>query len=450
MNLGEMNQAYSSYDSENDSGNSSSMGTCQSDEIDCCKQSLSNLPMFTAMRQIDSASSLGTSTTVCSNPSQSTRADSDNQNFQDYSCNNINTRDNSGNESSSSDITNYLQNDVFMKELDRLALSMALSQRSDLDGSLDLDCAVDMSRISRISSQKFLQEFVIKTLQMTNRTGIQTTDEGSVLSESLSCQSLPMPKRSRYSDLQNETTTHSSFKLNQKPSSNNIQSQPNSFKRVHTMPSLNAPQTIIGPASASLKTTNNLLEKDAISPDKLFRSMIISQGITFPTDKKIYSLSMKNYFLEPTPELIAAYDKDVTTAARHEDLEALKVIYNQKGRTLQCCNRFGESILHVACRRGSAPITRFLLDEANVSLRVRDDFGRTPLHDACWTREPAFELVKMLIEKEPDLLLVSDKRGNTPLDYVRRDHWKAWCQFFTEMDIDKILPSEEMINRLKE
>ena len=450
MSIDKINQTSQSFDNENKSGNSVPIGMFQTHEIDCGKHSLSNLPMLTSVRQFDSASSLGTSTTACSNPSQSTRADSDNQNFQDYSCNTSNTRNNSANDSTSSVIIDWLQNDDLMKELDRLALSMALNQRSDLDGSLDLDCAVDMSRISRISSQKFLQEFVINTLRSTTTAASQTSDDRSVISETPSCQSLPMPKRSRITcDLRNTSTTRSSFKINQKPASNNRQSRSNPIKRVHTMPSLNAPQTIIGPASASVKTKNQLLEKEAMSPDTFFRSMIISQGIKFPTSKKIHSLSMKDYFLEPTPELIAAYDTDVTTAARNEDLEALKVLHS-RGHPLQCCNRFGESILHVACRRGSATITRFLLDEANVSLRVRDDFGRTPLHDACWTREPAFELVKMLIEKEPDLLLVCDKRGNTPLEYVRRDHWKVWCQFLTEMEIEKITPSEEMIIRLKE
>mmetsp|Transcript_5122 Transcript_5122/g.10329 ORF Transcript_5122/g.10329 Transcript_5122/m.10329 type:complete len:109 (-) Transcript_5122:51-377(-) len=74
-------------------------------------------------------------------------------------------------------------------------------------------------------------------------------------------------------------------------------------------------------------------------------------------------------------------------------------------------------------------IVKFFVVEANVSLKVRDDFGRTPLHDACWTQEPNYELVSLIIQKEPDLVFISDKRGHTPLQYVRHQHWSSWSKF---------------------
>jgi len=83
----------------------------------------------------------------------------------------------------------------------------------------------------------------------------------------------------------------------------------------------------------------------------------------------------------------------------------------------------------MACRRGFTEIARFLIHEAGVSVRVADDFGRTPLHDALWNRDPKFELVHLLIEEDPDLLLVCDKRGSTPFAYARREHWQSWRQF---------------------
>jgi len=70
-------------------------------------------------------------------------------------------------------------------------------------------------------------------------------------------------------------------------------------------------------------------------------------------------------------------------AARSEDLQALKTLHEQ-GKSLQCSNRFGESIIHIICRRGRDDILKFLVSEAGVTLRLRDDLGRTPLHDAAW------------------------------------------------------------------
>lgn len=167
------------------------------------------------------------------------------------------------------------------------------------------------------------------------------------------------------------------------------------------------------------------------NPSDRLRSVLAEAG--YPPDPFVPAsdgrlLESRGYFLEHTPEQIASYDTAVTAAVRAGNVAALRAMLRD-GRDLQCSNRFGESIVHAACRRGSLAVVRFLLDEAGVSLRVRDDQGRTPLHDACWTRVPEFELVRIIVEREPDLLLVCDKRGHSPLGYVRRDHWGAWVRF---------------------
>eukprot|EP00565_Helicotheca_tamesis_P009317 CAMPEP_0185734930 /NCGR_PEP_ID=MMETSP1171-20130828/23865_1 /TAXON_ID=374046 /ORGANISM="Helicotheca tamensis, Strain CCMP826" /LENGTH=425 /DNA_ID=CAMNT_0028405063 /DNA_START=155 /DNA_END=1432 /DNA_ORIENTATION=+ len=171
------------------------------------------------------------------------------------------------------------------------------------------------------------------------------------------------------------------------------------------------------------------------NPHEFLKRIVESSGYS---SKSLPGLSVESYFIEHTSEQIEAYDNRITTAVRAEDVETLKQIYTE-GRPLQCSNRFGESIVHMACRRGSAKVLRFLLEVGNVSGLVRDDFGRTPMHDACWTREPDFEIVKMLTDRWPDLFLVSDKRGHTPLQYVRRDHWGKWCHFLTEYR-DRLAP----------
>ena len=83
----------------------------------------------------------------------------------------------------------------------------------------------------------------------------------------------------------------------------------------------------------------------------------------------------------------------------------------------------------MACRHDLTDVVKFSIEEVGSILRVRDDYGRTPLHDAFWTGEPNFTLIELLLKKEPDVLLMSDKRGHCPLEYVRKDHWGAWTEF---------------------
>ena len=132
-----------------------------------------------------------------------------------------------------------------------------------------------------------------------------------------------------------------------------------------------------------------------------------------------------------TDEHISGYDMSKAAALRTEDVESFRTMH-QNGQNLQVCNRFGESLLHMACRNGLTDIVKFLVKEAKVSLHVRDDYGRTPFHDACWTVEPNFALVEFLIQEAPELVGLSDVRGHTPFSYVRKNHWKQWVEFLNE------------------
>jgi len=189
--------------------------------------------------------------------------------------------------------------------------------------------------------------------------------------------------------------------------------------RVQSMPTLFQPNEEPSVPTSQPHTHN---------PEQLVKEIFHSNGC----DSTVHSaLELNDFFLDPTEEQIASYDTELTLAVRSGNVAALREMHAQ-GRPMQCCNRFGESILHMACRKGLLDVVIFLLEEGDVSMRVRDDFGRTPLHDACWTRNPEFELVRLLAEREPTMLLMKDKRGSTPMGYVRRDHWDQWCQFLEE------------------
>ena len=143
-------------------------------------------------------------------------------------------------------------------------------------------------------------------------------------------------------------------------------------------------------------------------------------------------------FVTPTEEMIAAYRHETLKAARAGDVTQLRQI-QQSGVSLDCCNRFGESLIHLACRRGNLELVRFLVLEAKVTLLIRDDYHRTLLHDSFWTPQPQFDLVDFLLDHVPELLCVKDVRGHAPVDYVRHEHKAVWLNFFKQRQ-DKLCP----------
>jgi hypothetical protein len=174
--------------------------------------------------------------------------------------------------------------------------------------------------------------------------------------------------------------------------------------------------------SASCLTLDIDVDPD---PQTTLISILQSQGYK----ANIYKSSeLNDFFLEMSDESTAAYDQDVITAVRDGDLHTLREMH-KNGRPLQCSNKFGESLVHMACRRGLTDVVRFLIKEAGVTLRVKDDVGRSPLHDAFWSSEPNFDLLDLLIEHDADLLLVQDNRGHLPFKYARHNQWNAWHNY---------------------
>lgn len=145
----------------------------------------------------------------------------------------------------------------------------------------------------------------------------------------------------------------------------------------------------------------------------------------------------KCVFNKPSQEAIDAYNIRAVRAIREKNVPILRTML-EEGVSLDACNRFGESLIHMACRRGDVNVVKFLLLSGRVDITVRDDFGRTPIHDACWTAEPNFNVMDVLLDHAPtDLLLAEDVRGHTPLHYARKEHWGSWVSYFNERE-DKL------------
>ena len=190
---------------------------------------------------------------------------------------------------------------------------------------------------------------------------------------------------------------------------------------------------VVSALPARLMKQNN----NTSSPQECLDSIVREQGIDVQSQS--YNMVPDYFFEETRDEDVNSYGFDVIRAVRDSDIEQLRQFYHE-GRTLKCSNQFGESILHLACRKGLVPVVKFLVHEAHVPLRVIDDMGRSPLCDAFWTSEPNFELLDLILKECPDLLYVKDKRGHSPLAYARRNHWNKWTKYLSQLPRDMIAP----------
>ncbi|CAB9499896.1 ANK [Seminavis robusta] len=175
----------------------------------------------------------------------------------------------------------------------------------------------------------------------------------------------------------------------------------------------------------------NTVDRD--NPSHYFKAMVEGdlpkQNRTLFTDKY-----WENYFTPITQARRNAYKGNVVKAIRDQDLETLKKILTTEGdASMEACNAQGETLLHLACRRRNHELVKFLVITAHVSIKVRDDYHKTPLHEVCWYTEPRnpsqFHSVEFLMVLAPELFFAKDKRGFTPLQYAPKSSWKGWCRF---------------------
>lgn len=169
---------------------------------------------------------------------------------------------------------------------------------------------------------------------------------------------------------------------------------------------------------------NSWSKVTAIPPDSFLIKLLSTRGYDCSA---IPTLPQSRKRQVPTEKQTTDYDNELVWAIRYSHLEKLKGLA-KIGRCMNACNRFSESIIHMACRRSDFQVVQYVLQNG-ADLSVVDDFGRTPLHDACWSSEPRFDVATLLLDYDPQLLLKVDVRGCSPLKYVREEHWLHWCAF---------------------
>jgi len=166
-------------------------------------------------------------------------------------------------------------------------------------------------------------------------------------------------------------------------------------------------------------------EADIPRPKVTLISLLEARNIPYKTQK---TTDVPHLF---TQGCVASHTLELMNAIRHDDMAVLQNLWKQ-GHNFQSCNRFGESSVHSAARRGNLEILQFLKETGNVSLHCVCEQGRTPMHDACWTGRPDFGAICYLIQDFPESLYLTDNRGFTPLDFIPREAHEEWNEFLQQ------------------
>ena len=238
--------------------------------------------------------------------------------------------------------------------------------------------------------------------------------------------------------------------MKKRPSSENLAGLADSTTSSINQPSAAAKKSKLSPSSNMKKEEEAVRRKPApqniikqpvldtllpdpktagVDPDEYLAQLVEAlYGVKL---QKKPALDLSDFFSKISEAQMAAYDLEVVTATRENNIEELRQICARKGpQALDCFNRFGEGLLNLACRRGFKEIAAFLLsNEVGLNACIRDDYGRTPMHDACWNPSPLIEICTWLMQKQPALFFITDKRGFTPFQYARKSDWLVWRQF---------------------
>jgi Ankyrin repeats (3 copies) len=195
------------------------------------------------------------------------------------------------------------------------------------------------------------------------------------------------------------------------------------------------------PAPSKKKPAKKGKHKDTTPQDVLMR-VVEQQGHGELTRIKSEDAG---YDTMPSPLQLSSFGTQVVHAVHTNDDEML-------GKLLDCglspnpCNQFRDSILDLVCKRNNVAIFKCLLEHGS-DIRVVDGFGRTPLHHCAWASNFCREIAEAILERDPLQIFIEDKRGQTPMEYVRANIISDWTEFLEEM-ADKFWPKGQPVARL--
>lgn len=142
--------------------------------------------------------------------------------------------------------------------------------------------------------------------------------------------------------------------------------------------------------------------------------------------------------LTPAPDEAAllSYSSGLLQAAQDGNVDEVeKILTNDPNLCAQASNRFGVTALHKVCSRSTS--TRSLADMVRsliahgANVRSFDDLGRSPMFDACWSVDPDFAVVDILLAQYPQAFFDCDTRKHCPLDFIPQTAHIVWISYLT-------------------
>ena len=254
---------------------------------------------------------------------------------------------------------------------------------------------------------------------------------------------------------QGPMTVTSQAQASSRPMTGSMQSMTQSTDQTFLLPSTMVPPTVLASvctgtntkkrpstvASNKKKPAKKGKVMDSLPQDVLM-SLVEQQGHGELTRIKSEDAG---YDTMPSPLQLSSFGTQVVHAVHTDDVEML-------GKLLDCglspnpCNQFRDSIVDLVCKRNNVAIFKCLL-EHGCDIRVVDGFGRTPLHHCAWASVFSREIAEAILERDPLQIFIEDKRGQTPMEYVRVNIMSDWTEFLEEM-ADKFWPKGQPVARL--
>jgi hypothetical protein len=165
-----------------------------------------------------------------------------------------------------------------------------------------------------------------------------------------------------------------------------------------------------------------MVVKSTVSPQDYVDAMIYALGYS----TKRYNTLETAYYNRTTPLQQASFRSHMLNLVKMGNARELKA-HLQCGLSPNPANVYGESLVHKVCRLGRSRLLQALLDDCHVDVRVADEHGRTPLHDACAAN--SIECFELICDKDLRLLYMADHLNMVPLQFVPKTAWMDWILF---------------------
>lgn len=166
---------------------------------------------------------------------------------------------------------------------------------------------------------------------------------------------------------------------------------------------------------------------------------ILLQGRGYSPGQLRIKAEAAAYDTTPSPLQLASFGTELVRAIHTSNLQFLSDMLSC-GLSPNPCNQFRDSIVDLVCKRANASVFESLVQHG-CDLRVCDGFGRTPLHHCCWASTFCPEIAMTILKHDWKQLFVEDKRGQTPLEYVREDLYEEWIEFLQGV-VERVVPQQ--------